>query len=495
MISQSSISAVRFLMDGEEIALSDVDPSRTVLQLLREDLRRTGTKEGCAEGDCGACTVVLAELAETGRSLRYRAVNSCIQFVPVLDGKALITVESLAAADGQLHPVQRAMVECHGSQCGFCTPGFVMSLFALYKSNSNPSRSDIDDALAGNLCRCTGYRPIVEAAEKMSSLGADNDRYTDDDRLIKSLRTLRRQQPLMLERDGARYFSPTRLDELLTLLQQYSDAYILAGGTDIGLWVTKQHRDLETLIYVGNVEELRRVDVTASHIDIGAAVSVTDAVPVLTEHYPELDELFLRFASPPIRNAATLGGNIANGSPIGDSMPVLIALGTSVVLHGRNGTRELALEDFYLSYQSTARRSDEVVTLIRIPMPEPDTHVRSYKISKRFDQDISAVCGAYRLQLEGGKVREIRVAYGGVAATPKRANACEQMLVGRDWSESSVQAAMGAMENDYTPIGDMRASAKYRLSVSKNLLYRFYLESTGHANVDSLYRYGRQDGR
>ena len=492
---QSTISAVRFVLDGEEIVLSDVGPTRTVLQFLREDIRRTGTKEGCAEGDCGACTVVLAELNESGRSLRYRAVNSCIQFVPVLDGKALITVESLAAADGRLHPVQRAMVECHGSQCGFCTPGFVMSLFALYKTNSNPSRSDVDDALAGNLCRCTGYRPIVEAAQKMNSLGADTDRYADDDHLTELLGTLQRQQPLVLERDGARYFSPTNLDDLSALLQQHPDAYILAGGTDIGLWVTKQHRDLDTLIYIGNVEELRRVDATASHIEIGAAVSLTDAIPVLIQHYPDLEELFLRFASPPIRNAATLGGNIANGSPIGDSMPALIALGTSVVLHGRDGTRELALEDFYLDYQSTERRSDEVVAFIRVPMPQRDTHVRSYKISKRFDQDISAVCGAYRLQLEGGKVHDIKIAYGGVAVTPKRAKACEQILVGRDWTESSVQVAMDAMEDDYAPITDMRASVEYRLSVSKNLLYRFYLESTGHPGVDSVYRYGRHDER
>jgi xanthine dehydrogenase small subunit len=353
----------------------------------------------------------------------------------------------------------------------------------------------VDDALAGNLCRCTGYRPIVEAAKKMNSLGADTDRYADDDHLTELLRTLRRQQPLMLERDGARYFSPTNLDGLLALLQQYPDAHILAGGTDIGLWVTKQHRDLDTLIYIGNVEELRRLGVTASHIEIGAAVNLTDATPVLTQYYPDLEELFLRFASPPIRNVATLGGNIANGSPIGDSMPALIALGTSVVLHGCNGTREVALEDFYLDYQSTERRSDEVVALIRVPMPEHDTHVHSYKISKRFDQDISAVCGAYCLQLEGGKVHKIRIAYGGVAATPKRAKACEQMLAGRDWTESSVQSAMDVMEDDYAPITDMRASARYRLSVSKNLLYRFYLESTGHAGVNSVYRYGRHDER
>ena len=495
MNSPSAINAVRFLLDSEEIVLGDVSPTRTVLQFLREDIHRTGTKEGCAEGDCGACTVVLAELDESTRSLRYRAVNSCIQFVPVLDGKALITVESLAAADGQLHPVQRAMVECHGSQCGFCTPGFVMSLFALYKTNSNPSRTDVDDALAGNLCRCTGYRPIVEAAQKMNSLGADTDRYADDDELTELLSTLQRQRSLMLEHDGARYFSPTNLDDLLTLLQQHPDAYILAGGTDIGLWVTKQHRDLETLIYIGNVDELRRLDVTASHIEIGAGVSVTDAVPVLTQHYPELEELFLRFGSPPIRNAATLGGNIANGSPIGDSMPALIALGASVVLHGSNGTRELAIEDFYLGYQSTERRSNEVLALIRVPMPEHGTHVRSYKISKRFDQDISAVCGAFRLQLEAGTVHEIKIAYGGVAATPKRAKACEQMLAGQDWTELSVQAAMDAMEDDYAPITDMRASAEYRLSVSKKLLYRFYLESTGRSDVDSVYRYGRHNER
>src|SRR5256885_4435705 len=353
---------VRFVLDGEVMALDNVDPTRTVLNFLREDLGRTGTKEGCAEGDCGACTVVLGEL--DGHGVRFRAVNACIQFVPTLDGKELITVESLKGTDSALHPVQRAMVDCHGSQCGFCTPGFVMSLFALYKSAQKPSRRDINDALAGNLCRCTGYRPIVDAAQKMYEYGSDaakphehwmncsfssmgdRQRSTSEREMIERLQSIQRRDTLMLSQGTKTYFAPSRAADLAVLREAHPDARILAGGTDVGLWVTKQHKDLNTVIYVGNVAELTRVEVTDRHIEIGAAVSLTDAFAVLVKHYPELDELFRRFASPPIRNAGTLGGNIANGSPIGDTMPVLIALRTSLALRKGKRTPAPPLDEF-----------------------------------------------------------------------------------------------------------------------------------------------------
>ncbi|MGI9301350.1 MAG: xanthine dehydrogenase small subunit [Gammaproteobacteria bacterium] len=501
--------AVRFVLDGEVVTLRDADPTRTVLQYLREDLRRTGSKEGCAEGDCGACTVVIAEPGDSGDRLRFRAVNSCIQFVPTLDGKQLITVESLQNPDGSLHPVQRAMVDCHGSQCGFCTPGFVMSMFALYKSRRRPSRRDVDDALAGNLCRCTGYRPIVSAADKMyeyereidtvdqswmnRSFAAAGDRgpAAGERETIDLLRSLQRRDTLVLRSNGRQYFAPRTLDELADVAGRYPDAHILAGGTDVGLWVTKQHRELDTIIYVGDVRELKRLEVTDSHIEVGAAVSLSDAMPVIIAHYPELEELFVRFASPPIRNAGTLGGNIANGSPIGDSMPALMTLGTNLVLRKGKKTRELPLDEFYLDYQKTARQSGEVLESIRIPLPTPGAEVRSYKISKRFDQDISAVCGAYQLCLDGGRVSQIRIAYGGVAAVPKRATAGEQTLRGREWNDASVQAAMAALDRDYTPISDMRASADYRRVVARNLLYRFYLETSGYVGQTRVYNYGR----
>src|SRR5437867_3599276 len=487
--------AVRFVLDGEVVTVSDVEPTRTVLNFLREDLGRTGTKEGCAEGDCGACTVVVGELA--GDGVRFRAINSCIQFVPTLDGKELITVESLKAVDGALHPVQRALVDRHGSQCGFCTPGFVMSLFALYKSAQKRSRRDINDALAGNLCRCTGYRPIVDAAQKMyeygnvaakphehwmncsfSSMG-DRQLSTSEREMIERLQSIQRRDTLLLSQGTKTYFAPSRADDLAALREAHRDARILAGSTDVGLWVTKQHRDLNTVIYVGNVVELARVEVTDRHIEIGAAVSLTDAFAVLVKQYPELDEVFRRFASPPIRNAGTLGGNIANGSPIGDSMPALITLGATLVLRKGRATRELPLDEFYLAYQRTALAHGEFVERIRIRLPAASRQFRTYKISKRFDQDISAVCAAYCVELEGKRVDGIRIAYGGMAATPKRALHTEHALIGEQWSEATITAAMAALDKDYAPINDMRASAAYRKLIAKNLLYKFFLETSG----------------
>ena len=497
--------AVRFALDGEVITVSDVEPTRTVLNFLREDLGRTGTKEGCAEGDCGACTVVVGELA--GDGVRFRAINSCIQFVPTLDGKELITVESLKGADGALHPVQRAMVDCHGSQCGFCTPGFVMSLFALYKSAQTPSRQEINDAIAGNLCRCTGYRPIVDAAQKMYEYGSgatkphehwmncsfssmgDRQLSTSEREMIERLQSIQRRDTLMLSQGTKTYFAPSRTADLASLREAHPEARILAGGTDIGLWVTKQHKDLNTVIYVGNVAELTRVAVTDRHIEIGAAVSLTDSFAVLVKHYPELDELFRRFASPPIRNAGTLGGNIANGSPIGDSMPVLIAVGTSLVLRKGKRTRELPLDEFYVAYQKTALDPGEFVDSIRVPLPAPGAKVRSYKIAKRFDQDIAAVCGGYCIVLEDGVVRDVRIAYGGVAATPKRALRCERALLDQPWTQDIVAAAMAELDKDYSPLTDMRASAAYRRLVTRNLLYKFFLETSGKKMQTRVFEY------
>ena len=486
---------IRFVLDGLVNEVQCANPTRTVLDFLREDLGRTGTKEGCAEGDCGACTVVLGEL--DGAGVRFRAVNACIQFLPTLDGKELFTVESLKGADGALHPVQQAMVDCHASQCGFCTPGFVMSLFALYKSVDRPSREAINDAIAGNLCRCTGYRPIVDAGERMYDYGNDPRRAdaswmncsfsSPGDRqpsrgereMIERLRAIERRDMLTIGAGGRRYFAPTRIPDLAAIRVEHPHARIVAGCTDVGLWVTKQHRDLDTVIYVGNVVELKTIAVTDSRIEIGAAASLTDAFAALVIHYPELDELFRRFASPPIRNAGTLGGNIANGSPIGDSMPALIALDTTLVLRSGERTREVALDAFYVAYQKTALEPGEFVERIRVPKPDPAAHVRSYKISKRFDQDISAVCGAYRVAIEDGAVRSARIAYGGVAATPKRAPACERTLAGRPWTEQTVRAAMEALDGDFMPLTDMRASAAYRRTVTRNLLYRFWVETSG----------------
>ena len=477
---------IRFVLDGKVVELDDVDPTRTVLQFLREDLRRTGTKEGCAEGDCGACTVVLAEISRDGERVCLRPVNACIQFLPTLDGKELITVESLSR-DGELHPVQQAMISCHGSQCGFCTPGFVMSLYALYETNPNPGRRDIDDALAGNLCRCTGYRPIVAAARAMYDVRPRPDSRFNPD----LLRALARDKGFRLTHEGRSFFAPVTTDELADILAANPDATLLAGGTDVGLWVTKQHRELESVVYLGRVAELNGISISGSCLEIGAAVPLTDAMSVIVERYPGLEEMFKRFASPPIRNAGTLVGNVANGSPIGDSMPALMVLGTTLVLRRGKSRRELPLDDFYLDYQVKDLRPSEFIESLRIPLPAPGVIVRSHKLSKRFDQDISAVCNAYRLELDGAQVKDFRMACGGMATTVKRAGRCEAAVNGETWETATIEAGMEALAEDFTPISDMRASAGYRLRTAQNLLKRFYLETQGELDV-TVYSYGRE---
>jgi xanthine dehydrogenase small subunit len=478
---------LRFVLDGEIVEIDDVDPTRTVLQYLREDLHRTGTKEGCAEGDCGACTVVLAELDGDGDGISLRAVNSCIQFLPVLDGKELITVESLNR-DGSLHPAQRAMIDCHGSQCGFCTPGFVMSLFALYNSNPAPTHREIDDALAGNLCRCTGYRPIVMAARQMYRVRPKPDAPAN----TGLLGALTRDRDLAVGDGRHSFHAPTTVTGLADVLAKHPDAVLLAGGTDIALSVTKQLREIDTLVYTGRVTELHASRVTSSHIEIGAAVTLSDAMEVIVRHYPGFEELFRRFASPPIRNVATLGGNIANGSPIGDSMPALMAAGATLVLVRGKSRRELPLENFYRDYRVTELRRSEFIETVRIPLPPADAVFRAYKWSKRFDQDISAVCVACRLELDGDRVRAFRMACGGLASVVKRARRCEAAVEGRPWIETTIEAAVAALTEDFAPIDDMRASADYRLVAAQNILRRFYLETCGELGV-TAYTYERRD--
>ena len=498
-------NTIRFLLNGEPRSLTDPPATRTVLEYLRIDCGLTGTKEGCAEGDCGACTVVVTETrtetrADTGATngLVCRAVNSCIQFLPTLDGKSVYTVEGLGGQD-KLHPVQQAMVEQHGSQCGFCTPGFVMSLFALYKSNPHPTRAQIEDALSGNLCRCTGYRPIIDAAHRMSALGntlpdesldwvgAPAGRSAAVARTVaamqKRIADLHSDRALSaLHPDGA-FHAPRSIEELAQLRARLPEARLLAGGTDVGLWVTKQLRDPGDIIYLGEVAALKDISIGASHIEIGAAATLTEASPMLATDFPGMAEVIRRFASPPIRNSATLGGNIANGSPIGDSMPCLIALGASVVLRSTRGTRELALEDFFVAYQKTALQADEFVELIRVPRLMENRRFRAYKISKRFDQDIAIVLAAFNIAVEDGRIGECRIAFGGMAATPKRAAACEAALKGAPWHIDSLTAAAEKLKNDFSPIDDLRGSARYRMRVAINLMTRFFAEEAKQSNT------------
>ena len=470
---------IRFILDGEAMRVDDADPTVTLLEYLREKRGRTGTKEGCAEGDCGACTVVIGE-PEAGK-VTYRAINSCIRFLATLDGKEIVTVENLKSAGGNLHPVQQAMVDHHASQCGFCTPGFVMSLFGLYLNEAAPRREDVVRALSGNLCRCTGYRPIIDAGCKMN--GYDDPpswgrAYARDAKRYEALNAIAATDAVSLDR-GAGYRAPVSIEELARVYESNPQALLLAGGTDVGLWVTKQLRDLPMLIYTGNVAELKQVREQGDALEIGAAVSLTDAYAAIVARYPMLAELADRFGSPPVRNSGTFGGNVANGSPIGDSMPFLLALGASVKLHRAGSTRELPLDNFYPGYQKKALQPGEFLEAVRIPLSPAGRRFASYKISKRFDQDISALCGAYAFDLEDGRIAKVRIAYGGMAAVPKRALHTEAALTGRPWSRAIVETALPALALDYAPLTDMRASAEYRMTVARNLLLRFFAEHSG----------------
>ncbi|WP_395057027.1 xanthine dehydrogenase small subunit [Polaromonas sp.] len=482
---QSPLKIIQFFRGGELVSLANVPPSRTLLEVLREDLALTGTKEGCGEGDCGACTVVVGEAV--GGRMSYRAVNSCIKLAHSVDGQALWTVEDLAAADGTLHPAQQSLVDCHGSQCGFCTPGFVMSLFGMYQNHvacgKSITRELAQEELSGNLCRCTGYRPILDAAQQMASLPAVK---LDEADLLSKLKLLAPASH-RLEADLA-YKSPRSLAALLEARAAHPGAQLVAGCTDVGLWVTKMHRQFDQVLDITQVEELRQVERYPHHIAIGAAVTLANAFVALVADRPQLATFAARFAGLPVRNAGTLGGNVANGSPIGDSMPLLIALGANVVLMSVRGHREMPLESLYTGYRKNVMAPDEVLAWIKVPLPEAGEALRAYKISKRYDDDISAVCLVINMQLADGKVATVSLGAGGVAATPARAVHTEAFLLGKAWTQATVREAMDVLRGEFTPLSDMRASAAYRSEVLGNLLQRFWLESQGlqHINLESV---------
>lgn len=468
---------IQFLVNQTLRSEHSLDPNVTVLQYLREHLGKPGTKEGCASGDCGACTVVVGELVDEGNgpALRYRSLNSCLTFVSSLHGKQLISVEDLKHG-GQLHSVQQAMADCHGSQCGFCTPGFVMSLFALQKNSQGHDLHQTHEALAGNLCRCTGYRPILDAAKRSCERPCRDQFDEQQARTIAQLQAIAPQQTGELNSGDKRCLVPLTVADLAELYGSHPEARLLAGGTDLALEVTQQHKTLPVMIYVGAVAELKRIERTDSHLEIGAATALTDCYHALDADYPDFGALLQRFASLQIRNQGTLGGNIGNASPIGDSPPLLIALGAELVL--RQGTRQrtLALEDYFVDYRVTAREDAEFIEKIRVPRARDGWSFRAYKVSKRLDDDISAVCGAFNLRIEDGRVREARAAFGGMAAIPKRARACEDALCGQPWNQATVERACQALAQDFTPLSDFRASQQYRLLTAQNLLRKYFIE-------------------
>lgn len=493
MKPQNTGQTLRFLRRGAPVSLDNVPADRTLLDILREDLHLSATKEGCGEGDCGACTVVLGEVVN-GR-LRYKAINSCIRLAHSVDGMAVYTAEDIAAPSGELHPAQEAMVQCHGSQCGFCTPGFVMSLFGMYQNTQGAKGIDREQAqadLSGNLCRCTGYRPILDAAQQMGRLLLPAGCAVDEAATVAALSELKKKKPMA----EASYLRPTTLANLLQARSALPKAQVVAGTTDVGLWVTKMHKRFPQVLDVTAARELQRVETYPHHIAIGAAVTLTDAFAALVKERPHLLSFSQRFAGLPVRNSGTLGGNVANGSPIGDSMPLLIALGASVVLMrwkktktgGEIAHRELRLEDLYTGYRTNVMRPDELLCWIKVPRPTGHALEKVYKISKRFDDDISAVCLAIQMTVKAGVVQQVSIGAGGVAATPTRARQTEAALLGQAWNEDTVMAATAALRAEFQPISDMRASAAYRHTVLGNLLRRFWLESQGQQaiNLESL---------
>ncbi|ARU88228.1 xanthine dehydrogenase small subunit [Pseudomonas sp. M30-35] len=468
---------IQFLLNRELRTEQQLDPNVTVLNYLREHLGKPGTKEGCASGDCGACTVVVGELEinEGRERIRYRTLNSCLTFVSSLHGKQLISVEDLKH-QGQLHSVQQAMVDCHGSQCGFCTPGFVMSLFALQKNSNGYNKAETLEALAGNLCRCTGYRPIIDAAEQACCQKQPDQFDTAEAQTIALLKSIAPLETAELNSGDKRCLLPLTVADLADIYAANPQARLLAGGTDLALEVTQFHRELPVMIYVGHIESMKRIEVNAETIEIGAATALSDCYSALAKDYPDFGELLHRFASLQIRNQGTLGGNIGNASPIGDAPPLLIALGAQIVLRKGNESRTLPLEDYFIDYKVTARQEAEFIEKIIVPRGQANRAFRAYKVSKRLDDDISAVCAAFNIEVADGVVQSARIAFGGMAAIPKRAAACEAVLNGAAWYPGVIEQACTALAEDFTPLSDFRASKEYRLLIAQNLLRKFFLE-------------------
>ena len=447
---------IEFLLNGEAVTVEGNSPTRTLLDYLREECGLTGTKEGCNEGDCGACSIMITDDDGT------KALNACILFLPQLHGKSVRTVEGLAAPDGTLHPVQSEMIENHGSQCGFCTPGFIMSMAAAHQNGE----TNHDDVLAGNLCRCTGYVPIIRAAKAAEKLAKPKHLQINQLHVTKTIQS-------------ERVFVPKTSDELADWYIKNPDATLIGGATDVGLWVNKDLCDLSSVAFIGQIDDLRGIEISDSGMAIGASVTLSQLHKAVAKKYASLGELVRRYGSTQVRNAATIGGNIANGSPIGDSPPALIALGAQLYLRRGDDFRNMALEDYFIDYGKQDRKIGEFI--IGVAIPEQPNNLKCYKITKRFDQDISTLCGCFNITRHSGKITSARIAFGGMAETPKRATSVETALVGKPWTQDTITAAVTKFSTDYQPISDARASAVYRAQTAQNLLQRYFDETFGHA--------------
>ena len=463
---------VKFLLNDKILEINNPDPNQTILNYIRTELKKTGTKEGCAEGGCGACTVVLGELVNG--EVKYSAINSCISFVPSLNGKQLLIVEDLVSNDGKLHPVQDAMVKFHGSQCGFCTPGFVMSLFSMFKNNKSYDGELIKDSISGNLCRCTGYRPIIDAAKSLNKVDKKDEFSKNKNKVIKLLKKIKTKN-IYINNENKKFFSPKTIKELKNIIKKNSNLSFLAGGTDLSLTVTKERKEISCIVNLKEIRELDFIRVNKNYIEVGATTSLIEFENEIKKYYPDFYLVLKRYGSVQIRSVGTIGGNIATASPIGDTLPILLSLNAEVLIEGINKRKLVPINNFFIGYRKTKLKKNEFIRSIKIPLFKKNIF-KAFKISKRFDDDISSVCGSFNFEIDKNKIKEVFIAFGGMAAVPKRAKACEKILKNKPLNLSTFNQAKNSLDKDLSPIGDMRASKEYRLEIAKNLLMKCFVE-------------------
>tara|TARA_Y100000590_G_scaffold47924_1_gene50813 strand:+ start:4836 stop:6275 length:1440 start_codon:yes stop_codon:yes gene_type:complete len=465
-------SNIEFVYQDKIFKIKNPNPNETLLNYIRTKLKKTGTKEGCAEGGCGACTVVLGEIKKN--EIDYKAINSCITFLPTLQGKQLILVEDLISKNGYLHPVQQAMVNYHGSQCGFCTPGFVMSLFSMFKTHSKFKDDEIKDSISGNLCRCTGYQPIIKAAKSLKDKNKVDHFTINKKKTINLLKKINNKSIVIYNKEK-KYFAPQYIQELKKILKKNNNVDFLSGGTDLSLRITKERKDINSIIYMNSIKELHYIKNNNKYIEVGASTPLIELESYIKQYYQDFTKILKRYGSPQIRNVATVAGNIATASPIGDCLPLLLSLDAKIILKDLKKTKILFLDDFFISYRKTKLKKGQFIHSIRIPLFKNSTF-KAYKVSKRFDDDISSVCAAFNLKIAKNRVKNVRIAYGGMASIPKRATYCEKILSNNLFTEETISKAKKALEKDFKPISDMRASALYRMEIAKNLLEKLFYE-------------------